>query len=102
GTAKAAAGLEAVIELQVEYGLSLAHTGQRQAHAPRPVIGMKGHAAIALEGTPGGRGVDAAARKVDVAPSGRWLVLDRGEQLPYQRRRAARPIEREAAAARAV
>src|SRR5208283_4907405 len=56
GNAKAAAGFEAVIELQIQYGFPLAHAGQRQAHAPRTMISVEGHAAIALERAPGGRG----------------------------------------------
>src|SRR5208282_2426901 len=102
GTAKATARFEAVIELQIEYGSSLAYPGQRQAHAPRAMIGVESHAAIALERAPGGRRVDAAPGQIDIAQPDLRFVLDRGEQLPHERRRAAPAIERKAAAAWAV
>ena len=62
GFAKSAAGFEALVQLRVEHGLSLSDVEEREAHAPRAVIGLEGHAAIALELAPRGRRVDAHLR----------------------------------------
>src|SRR5271169_3796598 len=56
GAAEPAAGLEALVELQFDYGFSLAYAGQRQAHSPRAMIGVEGHTAITLERAPRSRG----------------------------------------------
>ena len=88
GDSEAAAGFEAVIELEIEHGFSLAHAREGQAHAARAMIGVKGHAAVALERAPSGRGFDAAAREIRVAQAAGRLGFDRGEQFCDQRRRA--------------
>ena len=102
GDPETAAGFEAVIELKVEHGFSLAHAREGQAHAARAMIGVKGHAAVTLERAPGSRGFDAATGQIDVAQAARRLGLDRGEQLRHQRWRAAAPMQRLTSPARPV
>jgi len=99
GGAKAASRFEALVELQIEHGRSFAHAGESEAHAARAMISVKGHAAIAHEGAPCGRRIDAEPLEVRVTKPSARIVFDGGEQPLDQRRRLVPVVERLATAA---
>ena len=88
GFAESAAGFEALVQLRVDHGLSFPDVGERQAHAPRAVIGLECHAAIALELAARGRWVDAQFRELRVAVAPQRLAFH-GDQQPARPARAA-------------
>jgi len=63
-------------KLRVQDVASVSHRGKRRTHAPRALIGLKGHAEIALELPSRRRGLDAERGKVAVPDRLRRFPLD--------------------------
>jgi hypothetical protein len=70
-----------VIELQVQHAFSLSYSSQGEAHAARSLVGVKRHAAVALESAPRGGRLDAHPGEIRFAKAAGRVRFDSGEKL---------------------
>src|SRR5262249_39255842 len=83
GVAESTRRLEAVIEPDREQITALAHTRQRETHAPRAQVRVKGHPVVLAEVTPHARRIEVAIAQVLLGHPPRGIAIHVPHQLAH-------------------